>query len=359
MLARTIDRTATMRITTACSAMLALLAHFAAPAAAQQIQGRVLSASDSAPVSAALVRLLDGNGARVAQTSTPADGTFVLRAPAPGRYVVAVHRIGQHPWRSGAFALEGGAIRRVTLTVPDEPITLESISVETRSACRRTPAEGSVIAALLAEADRALSVTRMAMEHGEAGYLVELYERTLTVRLQTVDSIVSIDVGTAWPIRSAPPESLAVHGFVRVETTASDSTHGGDVYFGLDAELLLSAWFLSTHCFRVSEGTGADSGTIVVTFRPEGGRRADIEGRLVLAREPLELRRIDWQYVRLGDWVDRDGAGGSIALGRLPSGAYFPSRWWMRAPVAVLDSRQQPYRLWGWREAGGRIVPAS
>jgi len=339
------------------AAMMAALACAASPAAAQQIQGRVLSASDSAPASAALVQLLDGGGTRLAQSTTAPGGTFLLRAPAPGRYVVAVYRIGQHPWRSGAFDLDSGVVRRVTLAVPDEPITLDSVSVEARSACRRSPAEGGLIAALLGEADRALTVTRLEMERGDEAYDVERYQRTQTVHFRTVDSTGPVAGFTAWPIRSAPPESLAVHGFVREDSGAYHGPYEGGVYFGLDAELLLSGWFLSTHCFGVAEGSGADSGTIVVTFRPEGGARADVAGRLVLAREPLELRRIEWRYVRLPLWVNRSGAGGSMTLMRLPSGAFLPSSWWMRGPVAELSRRGESRRLWGWREIGGRVVP--
>lgn len=339
-------------------AMLVLLAGAAAPAVAQRVEGRVVSASDSVGIATALVQLLDGAGARVAQVSTAAGGAFRLSAPTPGRYVVAVLRIGQRAWRSAPLDLDAGAVRRVILSVPDDPITLPAITVEAPSACRTSPAEGSLIGALLAEADKALTVTRLAMESGAAGYLVERYERMQTERFATVDSVGMIEGNTAWPIRSAPPESLAIHGWVREDATDTDGRLGRTIYFGPDASVLFSPWFLSTHCFGVSGGVGADTDAVAVTFRPVGGRRADIAGRLIIAHRTLELRRIEWRYVRLGWWVTLEGAGGAMDLERLPSGAYLPSRWWMRGPVAEVNARHEPVKHWGWKERGGRLVPS-
>ena len=347
-----------MRIAKMLGAALVLLAGVCAPAAAQRVEGRVVSAADSVGVATALVQLLDAAGARVAQAGTAAGGTFGLNAPAPGRYTVAVLRIGQRPWRSAPLDLEAGAVRRVVFAVPDAPITLAAIPIEASSACRTSPAEGSLIGALLAEADKALTLTRLAMESGAGAYLVERYERTQTESFATMDSVGTIDDLGAWPIKSAPPESLAVHGFVREDAPTADRQHGGSTYFGPDASVLFSPWFLSTHCFGVAGGLETDSDAVVVTFRPAGLRRADIAGRLIIARRTLELRRLEWRYVRLGWWVGREGAGGAMVLARLPSGAYLPSSWWMRGPVAEVNASREPRRLYGWKESGGRIVPS-
>ena len=335
-----------------------LAAGAAEPAAAQRLQGRVVSAADSVPVVAALVVLIDGSGSRIARTPTGAGGSFFLQAPTPGRYVVAVLRIGQRPWRSAALELEAGAVRRVTFSLPDDPIILDAIAVEARSGCRTSPAEGSTIGTLLEEADRALTVTRLAMEQrGMSSYVAVLYRRTLSPSLETIDSTLDVATNLSWPIRSVSPEALAAHGFVRTDEATPDRPLGGVTYFGLDATVLLSPWFLSTHCFGVSEGAGPDSDAVVVTFRPEGGNRPDIQGRLVVARTTLELRRIEWDYVRLPRWVTTEGAGGALTLARLSTGVYLPSQWWLRGPVPVVNPRREPVGLWGWSESGGRMVP--
>ena len=329
----------------------------AAPASAQRLQGRVVSAADSAPVPAALVALLDANGAQVVRTSTGPAGGFTLEVPSAGRYVVEVLRIGQRPWRSPALELGPPVPRRLVIAVPDDPVVLEPVAIRARTRCRTSPAEGSLVATLLAEADKALTLTRLAMESGEVGYAVERYHVTRSPRLETRDSSAIIDPLPAWPIRSWPAESLAVHGFVREEAPTFTEPYGGYSFFGPDAPLLLSAWFLSTHCFGASAGSGPDSGAILVTFRPEGGWRADIEGRLVIDRGTLALRRIEWRFVRLPWKVPENHAGGAMVLRRLPSGVYVPESWWQRAPVPEVNRRREPLRLYGWDERGGHIVP--
>jgi hypothetical protein len=351
-----------MRALRSWGVVLVVLAGAAVQALAQGIQGRVLSAADSVPAAAALVQLLDANGVRVARASTSASGAFQLGAPGPGRYVVAVLRIGQRPWRSAAFDVGAGAPRRVILAVPDDPIMLEQISVEARNTCRTSPAEGTLVADLLQQVDRALTLTRMAMERQDSRRLVERYERRVTPAFQTVDSSATVDFGNAWPIRSAAPESLAVHGFVRQEDVVPGQLLGRYIYYGPDAPVLLSPWFLATHCFGVLEGSGADSGTVVVTFRPEHARRADIAGRLVLAGRTLVLRRVEWRYVGLPHWVGREGSGGAMVFERQPSGIYLPVQWWTRAPVPEVGPAPGPggrtsVTLWGWKEGGGRLVP--
>jgi len=336
--------------------LAAALAACATPLAAQGIDGRVVRASDSTSVFGALVRLLDASGAQVAQATTLAGGVVALRAPAAGRYTVTVLRIGQRPWRSEVLTLGPGAARRVTFTVPDEPIVLDAVAVESRSACRTSPGEGSVLADLLAQTDRALTLTRLEMERGEVRFYVELYRRTETLLGVVVDSSATVEANLSWPIRSVPPAELAAHGFVREDAATPERPLGGQVYFGPDAPVLLSPWFLGSHCFGLTRGSGADSGTVVVTFRPEHPRNAEIAGRIVLAERTFELRRIEWRYVGLPHWVTSEGAAGEMVFQRLPSGVYLPSRWWMRAPVPEVNWRREPVRIAGWRESGGQLL---
>jgi hypothetical protein len=347
--------------------LLVLAACAARPAAAQRLDGRVVSGADSTPVVAALVVLIDGAGARVARTGTGLGGAFFLAAPAPGRYVVAVLRIGQRPWRSAELQLDAGAARRATFAVPDDPIILDAIAVEAHTSCRTSPAEGSTIGALLAEADRALTVTRLAMEQrGLSTYMVALYRRTLSATFAPLDSTVDLRTDLSWPIRTLAPERLAAEGFVSTDTATPDRPLGGYTYYGLDATVLLSPWFLANHCFGVAEGSGPDSDAVLVTFRPEGGHRPDVRGRLVIVRATMELRRIEWSYVRLPEWVPAEGAGGALTLERLSTGVYLPSRWWLRGPVPAVGPGFDPargssqprgaVRLWGWSESGGSLV---
>jgi len=319
----------------------------------------VLAARDSTPIPSALVQLCDSAGATVARAATGAGGAFRLGAPTPGRYRVVILRIGQHPWLSPVVDLSDGADKRLTLVPPDDPVVLEAITVEGRTACRPVLDDQSLIGSLLSEAEKALTLTKLAMDSGAVGYAVRTWERNLTPAFTLVDSTGELSLDRAWPIRSAPPESLARHGFVYEEGPSAEWPHGGTTWFGPDAVTLFSPWFLETHCFRVSRS--ADQEVLEVAFEPARGRRgSDIEGKLVIGRRTLELRQMEWRYVRLPAWVNLRGAGGELALQRLPSGVYVPKSWRMRAPVHGITTFAGPTRRWervvGWQEIGGEIA---
>ena len=335
---------------------LAALLLGAAPARAQRLDGLVLSARDSTPLAGALLQLLDSAGARLTQAPSGTDGAFRLAVPGGGRFVVAVLRIGQHPWRSAPLAVANGLVQRVTLYVPDDPIALAAVSVEARSSCRVSPDDQSLIGNLLAEAQKALTITRLAVERS-SGYGVQLWRKTLTPQLAVIDSTPEYVVGARWPIQSAPPAVLAAQGFVHEDSATAGHPNGVTTYYGPDATTLFSAWFLDTHCFRVLEGSGADRDAVYVAFEPaRGSRHADIAGRLVIDRTTLALRRIEWRYVGLPWWVTVEGAAGELNFVRQPSGLIFPWYWWLRAPIAAVDGQKRAVKLAGWLEAGGEAT---
>ncbi len=336
---------------------LLLAAAVAAPLRAQRIEGRLVSARDSTPVPGALVRLLDEGGACLAQTSSGPDGSFFLVAPAAGRYVVAVLRIGQHPWRSPATELPAGLVQRQTLYVPEDPIQLEAISVQARSSCHASPDDQTLIGNLLGEAQKALLLTQLAMVRS-AGFFLQTWRRTLDLNFAVVDSTGEFMADARWPIKSAPAESLAAHGFVREDTATTDHPNGMATWYGPDAATLFSLWFLDSHCFSVSEGGGADRDAVVIDYAPARRRRGtDIEGRLVIERTTLALRRLEWTYVRTPEWVTRAGrAGGSMTFARLANGTLVPTQWTTLVPVAQVNNRKIPVRIAGWVEAGGETL---
>lgn len=94
-----------------------------------------------------------------------------------------------------------------------------------------------------------------------------------------------------------------------------------------------------------------------VRFTPERRRdRVEIDGRLILDRGSLELRRLAFEYVGLPRWVPKDKAGGFIELRRLREGAWIPRAWSLRARQAVRSPGISNLRLDGWVETGGRVT---
>jgi hypothetical protein len=320
----------------------ALCLFAAGPLLGQAVQGRVLVHSAD----------LD-----VAQSATTASGGFSLKAPRAGSYRVFVRQIGRRTWRSQPMALAAGALLSVVLRVQAEPYELPTLTVEARQPrCGIRLGDDHLVTRLLEAAQTALALAEATAEGGRVAFSSENYLARYTPKLAVTDSS-STGVGrfAAWPIQSAPPDSLHEWGFVRTSRPGEGWTDvgGGPVYFGLDARVLFSDWFLAEHCFQLE---AEEAGELRVRFTPaERVVRSEVEGHLVLDRASLELRRIEFAYVGLPRWVPRGLAGGEVRLRRLSSGAWVPYAWRVRAPVArVVTGRIQP-QLEAWVETGGRV----
>jgi hypothetical protein len=345
-----------VRLRAAVLAMLPVVA--AGTARAQVVQGRAEGAQ-AAPLPGALVVLVDGAGREVARTASSASGGFILRAGAPGRYAITVRQIGWKPWRSAPFDLAAGQTHSLVLRVEAEPYALPAITVEARQPrCGIRLGDDALVSRLLEVAQTALALAQATADAGSVGFSSEWYLARYDPRFELADS-GSTGVGrlASWPIQTAPPDSIRRWGFLRTDGPGQGWTdvgpNSGPVYFGLDARVLFSEWFLASHCFRLDEER---EGELQVAFKPERrGDIVDVEGTVALERSTLELRRIAFAYVNLPRWVPRGRAGGEVRLSRLQSGAWAPYAWRVRAPVPrITPGRLQP-ELDGWIETGGRV----
>jgi hypothetical protein len=318
----------------------------------------VVELSGEEPIAGALVALVDSSGGEVARGATSPSGGFVLAAGAGGRYHILIRRIGQHPWQSPPFALAAGATYPVTFRVDARPYELPTLTVEARrSRCGARPGEAGVLGALLDAADVALQLARTTAGERRLAFSTTTYLKALDPDLRVLDSASTGMTRLArWPIESADPDSLRVWGFVRQPPSSGRSTADqelGPIYYGPDARVLFSDWFLASSCFRVEE----ESGLLEVRFAQESrGDHPGIEGRLFLDRGSMELRRLDFDYVGLPGWVPKGKAGGFVELRRLREGAWVPRAWQLRAPQAVRTAGSSKLRLKGWLESGGRVT---
>jgi hypothetical protein len=335
------------------------LACLGGSAAAQTVQGRVVELPDEAPVPGALIALVDSAGGEVVRGATSPSGGFVLTAGGAGRYHILIRRIGQYPWRSPAFALAAGATYPVTFRVDPRPYELPTLLVEARrTRCGARPGTSGALGALLDAAEIALQLARRTADERQLAFSTTTYLKTLGPELQLLDSIsTGVTRLARWPIESADPDSLRAWGFVRqppaVERGTTVEDELGPTYYGPDARVLFSEWFLASHCFRVDE----DAGLLDLRFAPE--RRGDqtaIEGRLLIDRGTMELHRLEFEYVGLPRWVPKGKAGGFVELRRLREGAWVPRAWQLRAPQAVRSAGSSRLRLRGWLETGGRVT---
>lgn len=107
-----------------------LLALVAGPASAQVIRGVVRDASSGRPVALAYAALMVEGRRMVVATLAADDGSFTLRAPAPGSYFLYVTRLSYKPVVEGVFDLGEGGMMDVQVGLVPAPIAVDSLAVE-------------------------------------------------------------------------------------------------------------------------------------------------------------------------------------------------------------------------------------
>jgi len=296
--------------------------------AAQVVRGDLVDSIAARPVGAAIVTLVDAAGAEFGRTLTDANGRFLVRAPAAGAFRLRVRIVGFDVWESEPIALAVGetVVRRVPLLLVR--VKLPAITVEAEQTCMVRPEEGAAAAALWNEVKKVLAATELTMRSREFRFRSVGTERELD-RLGVVVRDTSYrSIGyRAWPFAALSPELLARRGFVQGSAT-------GPVFYGPDAQLLVSDAFLDDHCFRVRVGP-EESGRVGLAFEPVAGREvSEIEGVLWLDSATVALRQLEWSYRNLSRWAREGKPGGEVDFAVLPTGAWFIRRWELRAPIA-------------------------
>jgi len=332
--------------------------------AAQQVLGRAVRNTDGTPLAEALIILLDDGGQERARTITSPSGSFELRAPRAGRYHLRILRIGQRGWETPPFDLAMEQISRPTIRAPDRPFELEELTAwARRPTCGVTLGDASVGAALLEAAQTALGLAEAEVATGRRIYATESYRRTLPVVGPPEDSVAIQGKLAGWPIQSAAPDSLRRTGFVQGDWPPPSpmTAQAGPIYFGPDARVLFTDWFLGTHCISVDTRTGrsSDEGTrVVARFKPAKGTRnaAALNGWLEFDRASLALRSLNFEFAARPRWAPKGSGGGEIRFARLPGGVWLPVQWSMRAPVPKVAGDGHSYRFFGVVETGGRVT---
>jgi hypothetical protein len=334
--------------------------------AAQQVLGRAMRDADGTPLAEALIILLDNQGQERARTITTPSGGFELRAPGAGRYRLRILRIGQRGWETPPFDLALEQISRPTVRVPDRPFELEELTTwAQRPNCGVTLGDASVGAALLEAAQTALGLAEAEVATGRRIYATESYRRTVPVVGPPEDSVAMQGKLAGWPIQSAAPDSLRRAGFVQGDwpppSFMREGPQVGPIYFGPDARVLFTDWFLGTHCISVDTRTGRSSderARVVARFKPAKGTRnaAALNGWLEFDRASLALRSLNFEFAARPRWAPKGSGGGQIRFARLPGGVWLPVQWSMRAPVPKVAGDGQRYRFFGVVETTGRVT---
>lgn len=347
-------------VLTALSASLILLS--AAPSLhAQAVHGRLLAA-DSTPVTGAIVTLVDSTGTVIDRILSSSIGSYTVRAPHGGKFIIRVLRIGFPAFTSTPVELSVGAFADFTPVLPDTPILLNDIEVTSGSGCGGDNAKAGAIATLLEEVQKAFGSVDLALRDRTLRFEVGHAVRRLDQNSMVVAQDSSLSIMSSWPVHSLPAELLRDRGYVM----SSDSVDvnylpygvsSGKVWFGPDATTLFAEPFLATHCYQIQRDVH-DSTRIGLSFAPVRGRRLpDISGTLWLQRGTLALRSLEYKYVNLPEQyhlVRAGWSGGTMEFVRLPVGLWVVSRWQLRAPVEQLRDNV-PVGIGGYLEEGGWI----
>jgi hypothetical protein len=316
-----------------------------------------LNATDGAPLSGALVALLDARDSVVAERLSTESGARVFRA-ASGVYRVRVKRIGYLPFVSGAVTLPRES--ELSLDVESPRVVLERIVVNSKSPCGRNHPNADALSTVWDEIAKALRSSQLTTEDLSGIGRARTYRR----EVDRDGNVISADttlfaIVDRRPFSAIDPVALATDGYVLGDAVV------GWHYFAPDETVLLSEPFAATHCFRVVRDRGR-AGQIGVSFEPIPRREMpDIAGVLWVDQETSQLREVVFRFVNAGA-MSQFEAGGFTHFRRVSSGAWIVDEWKLSAPrLAIAPRRPQDgysttfreqFFAIGRQENGGGII---
>jgi len=331
--------------------VVVMIALAALPLNAQVVRGRVTEGSSTLPVPGALASLLQETAdSALASTLTTQEGDYALRVPAPGRYRLAVKRIGVKRFVSAPFDIAEG--ETLVLDVSLDPVALTLPEVTVSGLCATNPRDLRRIASLWDEARTALEATEISQRERLISATISRYAGELDPASLRVlfDWRSDAQVMVQQPFTSMSGDSLSAMGYWRV--LPGDSVE----YLAPDASALLSNAFIRDHCFTLAGAPRNRRDLVGLSFAPSRDRRLpDIRGTVWLDARRFELRFIEFRYTQLPEMPDAERVGGEVYFSRLESGAWIVDRWFIRMPqVIVLPEAIVPRRQ--LREEGGTVI---
>lgn len=346
-----------MRFHTLASTV-ALLVLLPTAASAQTVLVRVLDAESAAPLVGALAYLVDAEGRTAKSTLTDERGRGLFVGIPSGSYKLRVEMIGMATTETDLFDLPERTTVTREVSIESSAIELAGIEVELESdRCTVRPgAEGLLVAEIWDEARKALSAASITDERDTYRYETVRYDR----RIDRDTGVVLSEERNRregymkTPFESHPAEDLVQNGFVQRD--------GQDyVYMAPDAAVLLSDAFLDTHCFRIADAGGGESGLIGLGFEPTGESRSvpDIAGTMWLDRGTAELQWLEFSYQYLESERTAPEVGGRVDFRRMPDGTWIVPEWWIRMPVMGMQTdfqgRARPY-IASYHQSGGLVL---
>jgi len=349
----------TRRLFFTLAAGLLLLQVSASPLFAQVITGTVSDARSGVPVGSGFVVLLDRLENEVERVLWSPNGSYRLRAPAPGVYLLRTERIGYRAFVSDPVTVSATGVVNIDLAIISLPIQLATIEVTREDRCRVSPEENAETAVVWEEIRKALAAATWTNSQGLHHTVSNVYERDLGRggrRIYRESHRPAIAYARS-PFVSRSPRLLAAEGYV-------DVADSGTYYYAPDAVVLQDEQFLQTHCFRLRKQQRDGEDLLGLAFEPAPGRDLpDVEGVLWLDMRTSELRTLEYSYTNLQhDLRAGKPPGGNVEFLRLPGGAWFVHRWQIDFPTSFVEERVSSFdrerrrRVDRYRESGGELL---
>jgi hypothetical protein len=205
---------------------------------------------------------------------------------------------------------------------------LPGLRVPGKTPCEIHPETAAETAELWLAAREALEGTRAGPQTPRL--LIQEWRRTLDqslrLRWERRDTFA---ISSRHPWEKPLPGNLERAGYIQHQGWST-------VYYGPDAGLLLSEWFLRRHCFSRIAGTGATVGLSGLAFAPlPAADRTDVAGVLWIDLSRGELRRVEYRWTNPPLGARAPGVGGQADFVRLSSGGWIIQRWNIRMARSI------------------------
>lgn len=321
---------------------------------AQEIRGELREEESGRPVSGALVVLLDGGGTVRQGSLTDQAGRFRLRAPTVGQFSIRAEHLGYRTVTRALVLLMAESAESLILFTRPEPIELAGLEVVAERRCRVRPGRGLAAHTLWEQAQKALFSAAVLQDQQLIEYEVRTYERDFSLqrgRSRTLNSSVQTVRGR--PFSTASAEDLVEHGFIRADGD-------GLVFYGPDAQVLLSDAFLNDYCWYVQRDRDRRESVVGLAFEPVQRASPGIQGVLWLDARTGALQYLEYHYTNVPGRGPEDLTGGRIEFARIPEGGWIVQRWWIRTTQVARGAggggqgEHRPF-LAGYVEAGGEV----
>lgn len=131
-----------MAMRTARTALAAIFFQAAGSADAQQISGRLVDGESGRPVASGLLTLHAADSSVVLRTMSDTGGRWTLHAPRPGRYFIAVRRLGYRALVSGAMNISPAGASNTVFRLEQLPVALNPVAARAAAIRRHLELNG-------------------------------------------------------------------------------------------------------------------------------------------------------------------------------------------------------------------------